>query len=69
MADITRRTMRIVLTVTVIDRAPLPKTANTEEALFHRVINAIVPHPDSVIATEKAGESVNALVTDWEVTS
>lgn len=37
------------------------------EELFHRVINAIVPHPDSIIATELAGEMVTAIITDWKV--
>lgn len=61
-------TMRIVLAVSIID-APINFTREEEEAMMERVLNAVIPHPDSVIATEKAGEKVTVLATEYEMTS
>jgi hypothetical protein len=36
------------------------------EQMFDRILNALVPHPDSVIATELAGESVTVLANGVE---
>lgn len=67
------RTVRLVVDVTVFDDSPdtylqEPKF-DMEDRLFNRVVDAILPHPDSRIATSKSGESVTVLMTGAEVTS
>lgn len=61
------RTLRIVLAVSVYDTQA---AGGDDSAMINRVLNAIVPHPDSVIATDSGhNERCTVLVTDTEVTS
>lgn len=64
------RTMRIVIDVSVYG-GPEPRHGDrtADRLMAARVIDAIIPHPDSNIATEKAGEHVTVTVNGWEVTS
>jgi hypothetical protein len=59
------RTIRLTVGVTVIDRNP--DTTESDETCLWRVAQAIIPHPDSGIATDKAGEMVTVMVTDWQM--
>lgn len=61
------RTLRIVLAVSVFDNDP--PDVNFDAEFIDRVAEAILPHPDSRIATARAGESVTVLITGSEVTS
>lgn len=62
------RTMRIVLAVTV-SGTPDEQSSPAVMDMMMRVLNAVVPHPDSALATDLSGERVTVLVTDYEVTS
>lgn len=67
------RTMRYRVGVSVYDAPERleegPERDKEDEEMAMRVLNATIPHPDSRIATDRAGESVTVIVSDWEITS
>jgi CO dehydrogenase nickel-insertion accessory protein CooC1 len=57
------RRLEIVLFVLVQQRDDT-EDINPEQ-MSDRVLAAVVPHPDSVIATDLAGESVSVIVNEY----
>lgn len=59
--------LKLTVLVTIVD--PEPNQHDTHITILNRVLDAVMPHPDSAIATNKSGEMVSAIATDWEFTS
>lgn len=62
------RTIYITLAVTV-SGAPEERSDQNDNDLLMRVLNTVVPHPDSALATDLSGERVTVLAVGYEVTS